>query len=242
MSDSSLGGNTLDAWRTWLADELSQSPDKVAADTEPTTSEEDQAAVIELGRSEGFRQGLEQGYQAGFNEGRDEGHAQGLAEGLREAEEQLQQRLREQAADLTLLAQNFAHALRQLDKQIASELVELALVTGRQLARNTLDADPGIVLQLVRELLKQDPVLGAKPQLWLHSADLALVRAAMADELKAAGWSLHSDDELTRGGCRVSSPQGEFDSTWETRWQAISNQIRQRHAHPTAPLSAEDDA
>ncbi len=35
-------------------------------------------------------------------------------------------------------------------------------------------------------------------------------------------------DQLARGGCRVTSAQGEIDATFESRWLAIQAQSRKR--------------
>ena len=52
----------------------------------------------------------------------------------------------------------------------------------------------------------------------------------LGKELKAAGWALQPDDQVSRGGCRVTSATGELDATWESRWQAVRQQVRGRHS------------
>jgi flagellar assembly protein FliH len=142
-------------------------------------------------------------------------------------------------APLQPLAARFAQALDNLDGEIIDGLVNLALATGRQLARDRLDAAPEIILDIVRELLHNEPSLSGKPRLWLHPEDLNIVREHLGGEFAAAGWTLQPDDQITRGGCRVSSPSGELDATWESRWRAIRGQIRRRHADPADEDSAQ---
>ncbi|EWH03499.1 flagellar assembly protein FliH [Halomonas sp. BC04] len=125
-----------------------------------------------------------------------------------------------------------------LDEEVANEMVELALATGRQLAGEALKARPRQVLELVRALLHTDPPLTGQQRLWLHPLDHKLVEQHLGQELEAAGWKLQPDDQLSRGGCRVTSASGELDATWETRWQAVKAQVRRRRP---ATAAAEDE-
>ncbi|WP_275429677.1 FliH/SctL family protein, partial [Serratia marcescens] len=50
----------------------------------------------------------------------------------------------------------------------------------------------------------------------------------------SAGWTLRADGALSRGGCRVSGPEGELDATRESRWQALLARTR-RHSRSNAP-------
>lgn len=185
-------------------------------------------AELEALREQAREEARQEGYRAGFEAGHAEGFDQGQREGRETGEQQMQHHIEETLSPLAPLAQQFRDALEQLDEDIAAELVELALATGRQLAGEALEAHPEQILQIVRELLHVEPGLTGQPRLWLHPADLSLVQAHLGGEFAAAGWKLQPDDQICRGGCRVSSPSGELDATWERRWEAISAQIRRR--------------
>ncbi|MCE8005365.1 FliH/SctL family protein, partial [Billgrantia ethanolica] len=133
-------------------------------------------------------------------------------------------------APLRPLAEQFSIALEGLDEEIANDLVELALATGHQLAGEALKARPRQVLELIGALLHTEPPLVGQQRLWLHPLDHKLVEEHLGTELAAAGWKLQPDAQLTRGGCRVTSANGELDATWETRWQAVKSQVRRRRA------------
>ena len=121
--------------------------------------------------------------------------------------------------------------------ETANQLVELALITGRQLAGESLAANPEHILSVVRELLEADHSLNGKSRLWLHPDDLALVSAAIGDTLEASGWECCADHSLERGGCRVTSASGGLDASLGTQWKAILDQRRRRQ--PAAPDAAE---
>ncbi|SDL73412.1 flagellar assembly protein FliH [Franzmannia pantelleriensis] len=228
-----------DAWRRWQMDELGQ-PQRDQQERERKRREaiRQQAfqrnAEIEALREKVREEARQEGFAAGQAEGYQAGYEQGLAEGREAGETELKHQTKKTLAPLAPLAQHFSDALTQLDHEIADDLVELALTTGRQLAGDALDAHPEQILDIVRELLHADPTLSGHPRLWLHPADLSLVKAHLGDEFSAAGWRLQPDDTISRGGCRVTSPSGELDATWERRWATITAMIRQRKQSPSA--------
>lgn len=174
----------------------------------------------EIGYREGWEAGHAAGYEAGFTEGAEQGHKQ-----ARQKQERL---TKETLAPLKPLAEHFSQALEELDAALGDALVDLAMATGRQLACDALQADPKQVLALVHALLHTEPAMSGKPCLWLHPQDRALVEEHLGSELAAAGWRLQPDEQISRGGCRVTSESGEFDATWESRWEAAQRQVRHR--------------
>lgn len=141
---------------------------------------------------------------------------------------------------LRKLALQFSEALSRLDDEMANELVELALATGRHLAAEALETNPEQVLDLVRALLHSEPVLHGRPRLWLNPVDYELVNEAMGQELDAAGWALQPDSQLERGGCRLTSDHGELDASAETRWTTVCQQVRRRRSTSEKTAEAEE--
>lgn len=237
-------------WERWRMGEL-RTPREEPAATLPSTREAErrQAAFQRQAELHALREKVTEearaaGHQAGFAAGHAEGYEAGLAEGQeegrRQAREEYDRQARESLDPLESLAAQFGEALARLDEEIAAELVELALATGRQLAGEALKARPRQVLEIVRALLHAEPALTGKPRLWLHPRDHALVEEHLGQELAAVGWVLQPDAQLSRGGCRVTGANGELDATWESRWQAVKRQVRQRrprrsHGEETPP-------
>ncbi|HET8790156.1 MAG TPA: flagellar assembly protein FliH, partial [Modicisalibacter sp.] len=157
----------------------------------------------------------------------------GLSEGRLAGEQEMQSQTLQTLQPVLALAENFREALDSLDDEVAERLVDLALTTGRQLAGEALKERPEEVLDIARELLHVEPALSGRPRLWLHPADLLLVKAHLSGEFEAAGWQLQPDDLISRGGCRATSASGELDATLETRWEAITAQVRRRHNDDT---------
>ncbi|ASK34795.1 flagellar assembly protein FliH [Alcanivorax sp. N3-2A] len=230
MSDSrSPDTRPAHGWRAWRMEELDRASTTRdnGAEQQRQRDFQHQAELTAL-RRKVREQARQEGYQAGFAEGREAGHAEGLAEGLREGAEHSERQRRELLAPLASLAGEFQTALATLDNDLADELVDLALATGRQLAGEALKARPHQILAVIRQLLREEPLLSEAPRLWLHPQDLQLVEQEMATELQAVGWTLRADDQLQRGGCRVTSATGELDASGESRWQAVLDRLRRR--------------
>lgn len=230
-------------WHRWEMDELN------APQQEHRARERDRArqeairrqafqrnAELEAIREKTRKEAYDAAYQEGLEQGRQEGYEQGLSEGRLAGEQELQQQLQQTLQPLLPLAERFHEALDGLDAEIAERLVDLALTTGRQLAGEALEARPEEIQRIVHELLHADPVLSGNPRLWLHPADLTLVKAHLGAEFEAAGWKLQPDEQIQRGGCRAASASGELDATLESRWEAITARVRRRH------IDTSDDA
>lgn len=239
MSERATGSERHAPWRRWQMDELhAERPEEDARQAlDPAVEARrreafQRQAELKALREKVMQEAREEGYRAGFEEGRQAGHAQGLEEGGLEAQKELERQVRDTVAPLRPLAEQFSIALEGLDEEIANDLVELALATGHQLAGEALKARPRQVLELIGALLHTEPPLVGQQRLWLHPLDHKLVEEHLGAELAAAGWKLQPDAQLTRGGCRVTSANGELDATWETRWQAVKSQVRRRRAAP----------
>ncbi|WP_369596836.1 flagellar assembly protein FliH [Halomonas sp. CSM-2] len=235
-------------WRRWQMDELLRPAGPGEHETSASASSHQrkidaaQKAAKEAQRREEQARQAEydklreqaeaDGYQAGLASGHEEGFAKGLEEGRQQAEQELAQRIKDTLTPLGNLAKQFSDALTQIDDAIAHDLVALATTTGKQLAAEALNETPERILTLVRELLHTDPPLVGQQRLWLNPDDHAIVAEHLGVELEAANWKLQPDDQLARGGCRVTSAQGELDATFESRWQAVQAQERKRQSNP----------
>lgn len=234
-------------WRRWQMDELIRPASAGDSDAPASTHQRKidaaqkaakQAQLREAqARQEEYdklcKQAEEEGYQAGYARGHEEGLAKGLEEGRLQAEQELAQQAKDTLTPLGTLAKQFSEALSQIDDAIAHDLVELATTTGKQLAAEALRETPERILTLVRELLHTEPPLIGQQRLWLNPDDHALVAEHLGVELEAANWKLQPDDQLARGGCRVTSAQGELDATFESRWQTVQAQARKRQSNPS---------
>jgi len=175
------------------------------------------AAGLEAGRKAGY----EAGYEAGHNEGYQAGYQAGYEAGCAAGHEHITA----EAVKLQALLYAFQKELTVADQAIGNDLLLLALGLARQMTREALRIKPELVLAVVRECLRQEPVFGQPAQLFLHPEDAALVHQYLGQELD--GWTICADLQLERGGCRIKMGHTYIDATVATRWQRILQALGQ---------------
>lgn len=156
-------------------------------------------------------QAREEGYAAG----RGEGYAAGLAQAAAEAR------------SIHDLLQPLAASLRNLDEEIAADVLALALHVAREVIRDALATKPELMIPVVREAIRNFDSFNQHPQLIVNPADGELVRLHLADQLQHGGWKLREDPTIERGGCRVETHSAEVDATLATRWTRVVASLAQ---------------
>lgn len=219
-------------WRSWQPDNLlSEAVETPLPSLDSAQSDEQLKAELarlrKQAEQQGFNQGLtrgeEEGRKQGFEAGVREGREAGLAKGMQDAQAQQQALLRQAEHWIS----NFKLAVENLDSLIPGRLVQLSLTAVQQLYGNVNMADNRVLVKQIRSLMKQDALLHGTIQLYVHPDERAQLLQALGDTLQQSGWELHTDAQLAPGGCRVVSPDVEFDASMETRWQALCQLARE---------------
>lgn len=216
-------------WQSWDLTPLG----KARAAKQPSVPEVDQRQRQQEELAQHRQQAQQQGYEEGFAQGRDAGYHEGFEQGLQAGREQgLQeytQQVQQTLATIQQLVRQTDAALAGLAEQLSESLTQLALTVGRQLAGEALAANPAQIIELIRAIIAEDPLLSEKPILLLHPQDGELVQQHLATELTALGWSWRADTTIERGGCKVTSSLGDIDATIANRWQRLVSQVRGQH-------------
>lgn len=165
------------------------------------------------GRARGEETGRSLGYEAGLAEGREAGRAQAQAE-----VHQAQLAVLQQAEQVI---QEFRSGMENLESLIPSRLVQIALSAVKQLYGTQKIADNAALLDQIRLLIKQDNLLHGSVKLFVSPQMHESVSGALGHVLSEAGWTLHTDEDMAPGGCRVISDDAEYDASLETRWKAL---------------------
>jgi flagellar assembly protein FliH len=152
------------------------------------------------------------GYEAGMARARTEMSTQLAA---------LQERVRRLDAALHVLAR----PLEQLDADIESELAQLALAIGKQLARRELRMDPTQVIAILRESLALLPAAARDVRVHLHPEDAATVREHLTAPAADRAWTVVEDPTLARGGCLVHCQSSRIDARLEARIAAVAASV-----------------
>jgi flagellar assembly protein FliH len=163
----------------------------------------------------------DQGYDQGYAEGMEAGRAAGYAEALEQGRAQAAQELEH----LKAIAVTFGGAVAQADETIAHEVLDLALNLARGMLRTALAVKPELVLPVVQEAIGYLPVFQQPAKIMLHPEDAELVREHIGEELDKSGWRVVHDGAVTRGGCRIDTPQNQIDATAEARWSRLTHAL-----------------
>ena len=144
---------------------------------------------------------------------RDEAYAAGYAAGLAGAAEARQK--------LESLLTHLADRADEHRQQLLDEVLDLALLLGRQLVGEALAVRRELVLPIVSAALKQLPQASLRVQLLLNPADVELVTDFIASEQLPATVQLVPDVTIAPGGCRLETEQMEVDATVPSRWRRL---------------------
>ena len=155
------------------------------------------------------------------NQAYEEAFAEGRAAGERAGAEAATQR----AARLDELLSSLAAPFQVLDDVIEEQLVDLAMLVVKQLFRREIKQDPTHVIGVVREALKLLPAASRDVEVHLHPEDAAIVRDALSKAEGERAWKMIEDPLITRGGCRVQTPNSQVDAQTETRLHAAISAI-----------------
>lgn len=159
----------------------------------------------------------EQGYREGFDAGRIDGLAAGQAEAQAEGHALARQ--------LAGAMASFDEGVAKLEKEVAQELLNLALGIARRIVGETLEAKPEVVLATIREALAQLPAQHAA--IHLNSQDAELIRTQAGDTLARAGHRILENPQLARGDVLVEAGGTHIDARLATRWQRVWDALEQ---------------
>jgi flagellar assembly protein FliH len=167
---------------------------------------------------------LEAVEHAAYEEAFAAGRAAGLAAAQAETQKGLDQ-LKTQVARLDAALGTLARPLEELDKQVESQLVSLALTIARQLVRRELKTDPAQVIAVIRETVGLLPAAVRDVRVHMHPEDAAVVREKLATPGQDRAWTIVEDPVMTRGGCRVTTDTAQIDARLETRIGEVVSSI-----------------
>lgn len=198
------------AWERWEPNRFNETPTKAAtainsrADTGANAADRlDIETLRETVHAEAYRAGFESGRHDGLQAGHEAAQAEGRA----------------LAMQLGNAIARFDQGVAQLEKDVAQELLNLALGIARRIVGDTLEAQPEVVLASIREALAQLPAQHSV--IHLNSEDAELIRTQSGDALARAGHRIHENPQLSRGDVLVEAGGTQIDARLETRWQRV---------------------
>ena len=197
-TDESTPGEAWTRWKPGAFEAAATAP-RPAAVAPSAEIDALRAAVREAARRDGFASG----------------HAEGLKAGRAAAEAEAC----EQAGKLGAAVLRLDQGIARLERDVAQQLLYLAMGIARRVVGETLEMRPEAVLESIREALAQLPAQHATIR--LSAADAELVRRQAGEQLGRAGHRIQEDPHLQPGDVIVDSGSTEIDARLETRWQRV---------------------
>lgn len=139
--------NALGLAPDWYQQEAaSEEHEEPAPEPVPTLTAEDLEAIRQAAWEEGMQEGREAGFAKGLEEGKleglQQGHTAGLEQGREEGLAQGRAEMEQAQAHWAQLATNLATPLSELDDQVETQLVSLAMQLARALIRHEAETSP----------------------------------------------------------------------------------------------------
>lgn len=176
--------------------------------------EEGVAEGKQAGHAEGLQQGHSEGLEQGQKEGFEQGHQQGLASGKEEIQQQI--------TSLQQLLEQLHKPVENMQSQLETELVQLAVSLARAVVRVELCCNKDMIFQALSEGLKVLPINESSYHIHLNPEDIALIRAHFSQEdIDKHQWHFVEAPAMARGGCDISTDSNAVDMSVERRSREV---------------------
>ena len=140
------------------------------------------------------------------------------------------------------VVQNLEEAIPKAFREMEEALTHMACTLTKKLMANIpVDAERirAVVSEAIGELERE-----AALQVRIHPEDLALLSEGIQGNNPAIQFNrgdhlrFTPDENLTRGGCYIKTPFGDFDATMESKWARVVAAFHRRPQTPAKTLEA----
>jgi len=149
-------------------------------------------------------------------------YTEGFERGKKDGQEAAKQETQQQLQYFMSIIELFENPLKELDENVIQQLTDMATIIAGQVIRRELRSDPGQIIAVVRECIKNLPISSRTINIYLHPDDAMLVRGAFSiDDNVDQSWQIIDDPVLTRGGCRIEAENSKIDATVEQQLNSV---------------------
>ena len=124
----------------------------------------------------------------------------------------------------------FLGAKQEVFEYIAPDLLEISVDIAQKIIKKEILEDPTIILKNITELLKGLSKEEARITLRVNPDQTAFVKQQIPEIIKTAGSeakvNVLADDNITYGGCMLTTTNGIIDATIETQISIISEALK----------------
>lgn len=124
----------------------------------------------------------------------------------------------------------FLSAKQEVFDYISPDLLEISVDIAKKIIKKELQQDPTIILENIVELLKSLSKEETKVTLRVNPEQAMLLKQKIPEVVEMAGSeakvNVISDENITLGGCMVTTTNGIIDATIETQVSIISEALK----------------
>ncbi len=208
MSDSATPKEEQTAYQRWEMSAFSESD--VTNSFSPKKNQASAAASSLSGALEGVR-------KEAYTKGMQEGFAVGMAKAKEYCAKEQQQ--------FIAVASAFEQALEKADQHMEEAVLDLALDVAKLMLKTKINADPEVILPVVRDAIHYLPNVEKPAFIVVHPEDARILRDQLGEELAEQSWQIQEDGNIERGGCLVETGENQINASNETRWKRISDAL-----------------
>ena len=166
-----------------------------------------------------------------YNSIRERDIIQAKEEAHHQAKAEFEKDHKELFVQITQLTQNLEESVPKAFREMEEALAHMACTLTRKLMANIpIDAEriKAVVSEAIGEL-ERDAAL----QIRIHPEDLSLlsdgIEGTQAKQFdRSENLRFIPDENLTRGGCYIKTPFGDFDATMESKWARVIEAFNRR--------------
>lgn len=157
------------------------------------------------------------------------------AESIKEsaAKEGYQDGLNQARADIEEVKNSlteFLGAKQAVFDYIAPNIMEISLDIAKKIIKKELEQDPTIVLESIKNLLKELSKDESKITLNVNPIQVSLIKTEIPEMLSNAGLEakimIIPDENIMEGGCLITTTNGVIDATIESQLSVISEALK----------------
>lgn len=158
------------------------------------------------------------------------------ADAIRESasKEGYQAGLEQAKADMEGIKETFAafmNAPQEVYEQIAPQLLEISVDIAKKIIKKEVSEEPQVLINTVVEVLRGLSKEETKVVLRVNPAQVDITKQSVPEILNLAGIDARvtvlSDENISEGGCMVTTGNGVVDATIETQLSVISEALRE---------------
>ena len=175
-----------------------------------------------------FEQAQQEGHQTGYGQGLAEGGKKGLEQALAEARDNFAKMNDQTLNALKSVLQQFNQEKENILWRSEQETVQLALAIAEKVIKQTPNENSRITSDNVMTALKL-VARNTHATVWVNPEDQQnLEKMAGKNETvfgKFENINFVTDEEITPGGCRVTTENGQIDAQLETQIKRIADEL-----------------